>query len=382
MKRLMRVMMFLTIAISLLLSGLPAYAASVQVTLPEFSVRLNGIPIENATRQYPLIVYKDITYFPMTYYDSRFLGLESDYTVLSGLSINRTGVAGEYNDSKTPERNPMRGMVQIAAFPISVNGKTIDNSKEDYPLLLYKGITYFPLTWRFAVDEFSWEYSFDQTRGLSINSREVDSREQLSVFVEGSINKLRSNEWLTYTFRSFNRRENRVTGILSEHPASGTKWYREITMTEAEAEAGDNSIDPTVSKNYLLLDGKLYSSENGKRWQTEDASTYTFREVPALIEVLQKLPQSAYDEASYDYETATIWLSYYDDFPAEPTEHYVGVDHHLLVIDLVERSLSTYFLSTVPVRIDENGELFIVAPPTTYYSVIDVDYQPFTIPTP
>ena len=31
-------------------------------------------------------------------------------------------------------------------------------------------MTYFPLTWRFAVDEFGWEYSFDSESGLNINS--------------------------------------------------------------------------------------------------------------------------------------------------------------------------------------------------------------------
>ena len=43
-------------------------ADTVQVTLPSFTVTLNGQVIDNSYRQYPLLVYKDITYFPMTYY--------------------------------------------------------------------------------------------------------------------------------------------------------------------------------------------------------------------------------------------------------------------------------------------------------------------------
>jgi len=46
----------------------------------------------------------------------------------------------------------------------------IDNTKEEYPLLLFRGLTYFPLTWRFAVDEFGWAYSFNHKDGLIINS--------------------------------------------------------------------------------------------------------------------------------------------------------------------------------------------------------------------
>lgn len=54
----------------------PAYAANrlttVTVTLPTFNVVLNDINIDNHYSKYPLIVYKDITYFPMTYSDCRF----------------------------------------------------------------------------------------------------------------------------------------------------------------------------------------------------------------------------------------------------------------------------------------------------------------------
>jgi hypothetical protein len=50
---------------------------TVSVTLPEFKVTLNGEEVDNSYSKYPLIVYKDITYFPMTYNDCRFLGLES-----------------------------------------------------------------------------------------------------------------------------------------------------------------------------------------------------------------------------------------------------------------------------------------------------------------
>ena len=106
----------------------------------------------------------------MTYYDCRFLGLESDYTAESGLVIKKTGIAGNYNEYKLSGKNPVSGTAQTAAFPIRVNGKAVDNSKEQYPLLLYKDITYFPLTWRFAVDEFGWAYRFDNTQGLVISS--------------------------------------------------------------------------------------------------------------------------------------------------------------------------------------------------------------------
>ena len=52
----------LTAALLLLLSPAAAQAADVSVTLPAFEVTLNGVKADQAARQYPFLVYKDITY--------------------------------------------------------------------------------------------------------------------------------------------------------------------------------------------------------------------------------------------------------------------------------------------------------------------------------
>lgn len=154
-------------------TAIPVYAAqsTVKVNLPNFTVTLNGTVIDNSYSKYPLIVYNDITYFPMTYYDCRFLGLETDWQdSKSGLFIDTTGIQGAYNPYTQSQKNAKNSTAQIAAFPITVNGQAIDNAKEQYPLLIYRDVTYFPMTWRFCVDEFNWEYSFDNQTGLTITS--------------------------------------------------------------------------------------------------------------------------------------------------------------------------------------------------------------------
>ncbi|MGI6731609.1 MAG: DUF5050 domain-containing protein [Anaerovoracaceae bacterium] len=147
-----------------------AAAPNVTVKLPAFKVTLNGTVIDNKTSQYPLITYKDITYFPMTYFDCRFLGLESAWNSSTGLNIVKTGASWSYNKYQAKAPNSSTYAATIASFPIKVNEKSIDNSKEAYPLLLFRNVTYFPLTWRFAVEEFGWDYSFDSANGLAINS--------------------------------------------------------------------------------------------------------------------------------------------------------------------------------------------------------------------
>lgn len=148
-----------------------AGGTGVTVKLPEFTVTLNGTVIDNKTNRYPFLIYKDITYFPMTYYDCRFLGVESVWNKSGGLNVAKTGAGWGYHKYQADATNSNAYYsAKTAAFPIKVNGKDIDNSKEQYPLLLFRNVTYFPLTWRFAVEEFGWEYSYDRSRGLAISS--------------------------------------------------------------------------------------------------------------------------------------------------------------------------------------------------------------------
>ncbi len=154
-----------------LMMGTPASAeAAVPVTLPTFDVTLNGTVIENENRQYPLLVYNDITYVPMTYHDCRFLGLETAYNQADGLGINKSDLTGAYYEDTAAKKNNKRATAQLVSGNVKVNGKQIQNSRETYPLLLYRDVTYFPLTWRYAVEEFGWNYHFDSKTGLVITS--------------------------------------------------------------------------------------------------------------------------------------------------------------------------------------------------------------------
>lgn len=141
------------------------------VTLPSFTVTLNGQTVDNRNRDYPLIVYNDITYFPMTWFDCRFLGLENAWSPEQGLSVRQSNVTAPYHDYASAEANTSRSYrAELADGSITVNGQAIDNRSEEYPLLSFRDITYFPLTWRFAHDAFGWDYSYTDAEGLAIRS--------------------------------------------------------------------------------------------------------------------------------------------------------------------------------------------------------------------
>ena len=143
---------------------------TVRVTLPTFTVQLNGNKVDNQYRQYPLVVYKDMTYVPMTWFDSRLLGLKTEWSQKDGLTIAEDKVTTSYEPYKTKQKNSKSQNATIPTFKITVNGKQINNSTEEFPLLNFRNVTYFPLTWKFAHDEFGWEYVWDKSKGLIINS--------------------------------------------------------------------------------------------------------------------------------------------------------------------------------------------------------------------
>lgn len=145
-------------------------AQSVSVSLPTFKITMNDISIDNSARLYPLVVYKDITYIPMTYNDSRFLGLETKWSADSGLEVNKISNQIAYKPDTGVSSSSLESAT-LPGFRIRVNAKDIDNGSEPYPLLVFRDITYFPLTWRYMVDEFGWTSNFDTSNGLVVNSK-------------------------------------------------------------------------------------------------------------------------------------------------------------------------------------------------------------------
>ncbi|EFI41512.1 hypothetical protein [Peptoniphilus sp. oral taxon 386] len=169
-----KTVMTLTLLLSLISTSV--YAKE-KVTLPTFKVKLNGIEMKNDYSKYPLIVYKDVTYFPMTYHTTRFLGLETKYTNSEGLRIEKINSNSKAEFYESTIKNDKSQSADKPIFKVRLNGKEIKNNEEKYPLLVFRDVTYFPMTWRFCVDEFGWEYSFDKNNGLVINSKNISEKD-------------------------------------------------------------------------------------------------------------------------------------------------------------------------------------------------------------
>ncbi len=245
-----------------LLTGIatPAMAAQqVKVTLPTFKVTLNQYEMENKHNQYPLIVYKDITYFPMTYHYADFLGLNTDWRN-NTLTINKEAHPfADYSDwyaQKATNKNSYTATV--ATSNIVVNGKNIKNSQEKYPLLLFRDVTYFPLTWRFAVDEFGWQYSFDSKNGLNIYSKGDTSAHRWSktqYITSGNIkigyppNTL--DEQYTFTYQKGNEKEKKFS--LESQLADRAIYFFDCQNDENSYTNPDSNVKPFIQGNILSM---------------------------------------------------------------------------------------------------------------------------------
>ena len=169
-KTFLRVLLAIACCIALAFSLLPQAEAAMRADVVTGKVTLNGQVIDNKNAKYPLLTYSNITYFPMTYHLSRFMGVETDWNnAAKSLNITAGGAQSAY---VAETGNAQRGSVAVtlASYKISVNGAQINNKEEKYPIFNYNGITYFPLTWAYAVDSFGWSYQWDAVNGLRIDT--------------------------------------------------------------------------------------------------------------------------------------------------------------------------------------------------------------------
>ena len=142
-----------------------------KVIVPDYPFVINGTSIDFKDSEYPVISYNDITYFPMTWHYCRMLGVTTDWSMEKGLSITKENASAEPIEyAKADNTSEWNLYAVLPEYNIFVNGRKIDNQKEEYPILNFRNVTYFPLTWDFIINELGWTYTFDGENGLAINS--------------------------------------------------------------------------------------------------------------------------------------------------------------------------------------------------------------------
>ena len=77
--RIIQSLLAIACCVTVALSAIPTAEAAMRASVVTGKVTLNGQVIDNKTAKYPLLIYSNITYFPMTYHLSRFMGVGADW---------------------------------------------------------------------------------------------------------------------------------------------------------------------------------------------------------------------------------------------------------------------------------------------------------------
>ncbi len=155
----MRKIIIVLIILGILITGSISFASgkAVEVIVPDFNIEINGEVIDNQHNPYPFLSYNYVTYVPMTADYCRSLGLTISWDDPARIfSITKNNKYFNVNPTLTANNDINETYIaEICDYNISLNGESIDNGKEAYPILLFRDIVYFPLT-----------YSYSQQLGL------------------------------------------------------------------------------------------------------------------------------------------------------------------------------------------------------------------------
>jgi len=191
----------LAVSAALMLPFSASAAKRVEVIMPEYPIVINGTRINNVHREYPFLWYDGITYFPMTYHDCAYLGVSNEWSSRNGNTIEAVDASGKYHDYFDERGFGGRDLsATIAEGKIYVNGERIRNQYEEYPILMFNDVLYFPMTWDWG-SEFGWKIQFDSKKGLAVSNNGLTYDSEILVYDEQDMEMLEKE--LEYIYCAF-----------------------------------------------------------------------------------------------------------------------------------------------------------------------------------
>ncbi|MCU6796890.1 hypothetical protein OB236_32665 [Paenibacillus sp. WQ 127069] len=254
---------------------LQAQSGQVQVTIPEFPITLDGVQIDQEHSAYPLITYKDITYFPLTWNAARALGLAYTWNQQSGLTIvpgYEQGLPGKdkwSQDDSVTNRLGSSYNATIASFAVTVYEQPVDQASEPYPLLQFRDITYFPMSWRYAHDLFHMNLQWENIAGLTITTDQnrlldrIEYDDENYVYIRNHMYKNNENGYLKIA-KSLQEPPQWIRGAtvggLFEHASQWMWTYKdELALERKQDELYYNNLQLTSLTKYLSESQTLFA---------------------------------------------------------------------------------------------------------------------------
>lgn len=299
-----KIRLFIIAAIfTLFLCGI-CHAQNVKVKIAPFYTQIEDVSVDNRYVEYPLITYKDVTYFPMTYDLCSMLNLSVGFDSQKGLFITKHYHEMEYDyvpryfgyDRVINEKDEYNAV--IPTYPVYLNGIRIDNTKEEFPLLNFRNVTYFPMTWRFAYEELNFDITFSQEDyafflecGDNRSNAYVYKADEKSALLEKqrAVYEERINEngdkgyHLLYTYWDFYELElesEMLTKLESKNENEKFEFDRNYGREEAK------EIEVVAKENGLYLGEKIIMECNTENISDIQAFEYATGENSSLIQLV------------------------------------------------------------------------------------------------
>lgn len=356
MKRNLALFLALTVIVTSVIT-VPALAKGneVRVKIAPFYTEIENVSVDNRYVEYPLITYKDITYFPMTYNLCAFLGLRSGFDAEKGLYI--ISIPSSY-DPDAPlfggdAVNSLSASYKavIPTYPVYLNGQLIDNTQEEYPLLNFRNITYFPMTWRFAYEELcfdiTWsdkDYAFYLKKGSPVDDAYVYAADENHLYFKDQIN-----------IYEVTKNENG-----DDHYSLKETYYHNFSFdlaTEVMTRLADTEESVSYGETLIRTHGELVGTSFTPTYK--DGAFYLNEELLLTLEV------SSGAEFSYGTifdlgECSLIYLNAYTNYSLPP---YISHNEYLFVKDASGiRSLEWDIRNNFSgVYADKNGDYYIAS---------------------
>ena len=220
---------------------------NVPVTIVDFPVCIN-YELYNIHREsnkmeyceYPMLLYKDLVYLPLTYYNCNLIGvtleLKDGQAFINKADFQSPMLYISDQQNEAPD-NPLNE--QKAPFTVNVNDMVYDDA--DYPVLFYKDIIYLPLTWTVVHDAMGGGYTFGKE---GIANKYYDPEDVLELYTDSY-----------YYFSSGDSAFEITEHSIGANVASGkTYWCKNGVRVYAETEL-INRIGPNRWNMTIVKDG-------------------------------------------------------------------------------------------------------------------------------
>ena len=320
-------------------------AEGIDAMIAPIQLRINQKDIDGRRAEYPLLFYNNITYIPLTFNLCRALGLESTYDAVYGLKIVPSAsiplerlqqdlLPQEAEDQVLGDPAPSTRVVRA----VYLAGQEIDNSKQEYPLILFRDITYLPLTWNFIHDILHIDYVFDNHQKLLELVRPLPytsiPERQLPQILLASRTKLTGTPLSTTTL-VYEGSKLVERSIERYQPNTRLVWQSTYDMVY-QTETHLLSISP---QQYV--------------WEAAYAPTATTTDATYSSDA-PKVTSSAYEETSEDTVTSVVYAE-------EPTGVVPAVYEEDISSTVTTSTYDTEIPSVTPIVYEE----IIVASPST-----------------